>query len=51
MECRDAVDGMAADGGEMRFNPTPETTLEAGDVLIALGHKEQLGRLTLLARS
>jgi voltage-gated potassium channel len=37
--------------GEMRFNPTPDTILQAGDVLIALGHKEQLGRLTLLARS
>ena len=37
--------------GEMQFNPTPETTLEAGDVVIALGHKEQLARLTLLARA
>ena len=37
--------------GEMRFNPTPDTMLEAGDVLIALGHKDQLARLTLLARA
>jgi voltage-gated potassium channel len=37
--------------GHMQFNPQPDLVLEAGDVLIALGHKEQLGRLTLLARS
>ncbi len=37
--------------GQMQFNPTPDTTLEAGDVVIALGHKEQLARLTALARS
>jgi voltage-gated potassium channel len=37
--------------GQMHFNPRPEMLLEAGDVVIALGHKEQLARLTLLARS
>jgi voltage-gated potassium channel len=37
--------------GKMQFNPTPETTLEAGDVVIALGHKDQLTRLENLARS
>lgn len=37
--------------GQMMFNPTPDTTLEAGDVVIALGHKDQLARLTALARS
>lgn len=36
--------------GTMQFNPTPETTLEAGDVVIVLGHKEQLARLENLAR-
>lgn len=36
--------------GQMQFNPRPELTLETGDVIIALGHKEQLGRLTSLAR-
>jgi voltage-gated potassium channel len=37
--------------GQMQFNPTPETTLDAGDVIIALGHKEQLTRLQTLARA
>lgn len=35
--------------GTMQFNPTPETVLEAGDVVIALGHKDQLTRLENLA--
>jgi voltage-gated potassium channel len=37
--------------GKMQFNPTPETTLEAGDVVIVLGHKDQLARLSSLALS
>jgi voltage-gated potassium channel len=38
-------------GGEMRFNPAPEDRLQAGDVLIALGHREQLARLARLGGS
>jgi len=37
--------------GKMEFNPRPDTRLEAGDIVIALGHKEQLGRLENLARA
>jgi voltage-gated potassium channel len=37
--------------GAMQFNPKPDTTLSAGDVLIALGHQEQLGHLENLARA
>lgn len=37
--------------GEMQFNPRPDTTLAAGEVLIVLGHKEQLARLENLARA
>jgi voltage-gated potassium channel len=33
----------------MTFNPSPEVVLEAGDVLICLGHRDQLGRLGALA--
>jgi voltage-gated potassium channel len=36
-------------GGHMLFNPDPETTLEAGDILLAIGHMEQLKRLEALA--
>ena len=35
--------------GKMLFNPTPETLLERGDVLIAIGHRQQLDRLEQLA--
>lgn len=31
-------------------NPTPEAVLEARDVLITLGHRQQLDRLEALAR-
>jgi voltage-gated potassium channel len=36
--------------GKMVFNPTPETVLEARDVLITLGHRQQLDRLETMAR-
>jgi len=35
--------------GRMAFNPEPETVLEAGDVLITLGHRQQLDRLEEMA--
>jgi voltage-gated potassium channel len=35
--------------GKMLFNPTPETVMEAGDVLITLGHRQQLDRLDKIA--
>jgi voltage-gated potassium channel len=35
--------------GKMIFNPTPETVLEGGDVLISIGHRQQLDRLEELA--
>ncbi len=35
--------------GQMVFNPTAETTLEAGDILVAIGHREQLDQLESLA--
>lgn len=35
--------------GHMAFNPEPEVTLEASDVLVAVGHTEQLERLVALA--
>jgi voltage-gated potassium channel len=36
-------------GGHMNYNPAPETVLEPGDTLVAIGHKEQLGQLETLA--
>ena len=36
-------------GGKMAFNPEPEAVLEAGDVLITLGHRQQLDRLEEMA--
>ena len=38
-------------GGRMVFNPEPATILEANDLLIALGHRQQLDRLDQLARA
>src|SRR4051812_33718264 len=35
--------------GNMIFNPDPQTPIEAGDILVALGHKDQLQQLELLA--
>jgi voltage-gated potassium channel len=35
--------------GKMVFNPSPETMLEGGDVLISIGHRQQLDRLEKLA--
>ncbi|HXK08103.1 MAG TPA: potassium channel protein [Vicinamibacteria bacterium] len=36
-------------GGRMAFNPAPEAVLEAGDLLITLGHRQQLDRLEEMA--
>ena len=36
-------------GGHMNYNPAPDTVLEPGDTLVAIGHKEQLGQLESLA--
>jgi voltage-gated potassium channel len=36
--------------GKMVFNPPPEGVLETGDLLITLGHRQQLDRLEALAR-
>jgi voltage-gated potassium channel len=35
--------------GHMQFNPPADAVLEQGDILIAMGHKEQLDRLDQLA--
>jgi voltage-gated potassium channel len=35
--------------GKMAFNPSPETAIEAGDLLITLGHRQQLDRLEQMA--
>jgi voltage-gated potassium channel len=36
-------------GGHMNYNPAPDTVLEPGDTLVAIGHKEQLDQLETLA--
>jgi voltage-gated potassium channel len=36
--------------GKMLYNPTPETVLAAGDVLITLGRRENLDRLQAMVR-
>jgi len=36
--------------GHMVFNPAPELAIASGDVLIAMGHRDQLDRLERLAR-
>jgi voltage-gated potassium channel len=36
-------------GAKMAFNPSPDTALEAADVLITLGRREQLDRLSTMA--
>lgn len=36
-------------GGHMTYNPAPETVLEPGDTLVAIGHKEQLDLLEAMA--
>jgi voltage-gated potassium channel len=35
--------------GDMIFNPAPEAVLEAEDILITLGHRQQLDQLEKLA--
>lgn len=37
--------------GSMRFNPDSDLRIEPGDVLITLGHRQQLDRLERLARA
>jgi voltage-gated potassium channel len=37
--------------GRMVFNPAPHTVIEPGDLLITLGHRQQLDRLEQLARA
>jgi voltage-gated potassium channel len=37
--------------GEIIFNPSGETTIESGDMLIAIGNEESLARLSALARA
>ena len=37
--------------GRMVFNPSPDVPMEVGDLLITLGHREQLDRLETLARA
>jgi voltage-gated potassium channel len=32
--------------GEMKFNPIPSDTLEAGDVIVVIGKKEDLKRMS-----
>jgi voltage-gated potassium channel len=36
--------------GKMVFNPAPEVAIEVGDLLITLGHRDQLDRLEAMAR-
>jgi voltage-gated potassium channel len=36
-------------GGKMAFNPAPDALLEPGDLLITLGHRQQLDRLEAMA--
>lgn len=36
--------------GKILFNPSGEATIEAGDILIAIGHAESLMKLTALAK-
>jgi voltage-gated potassium channel len=36
--------------GRMVFNPAPSVIIEAGDVLIVLGHRQQLDRMEALAK-
>ena len=37
--------------GRMVFNPASDITMEAGDLLITLGHRDQLDRLETMARA
>lgn len=37
--------------GKMLFNPAPEVTIRPGDVLITLGHRDQLDRLEALSQA
>lgn len=48
-EMRITVVAVKKPDGTMVFSPSPEVVLEPGDVLICLGHRDQLGRLSALA--
>lgn len=37
--------------GPLVHNPPPDAVIEAGDILIALGHRQQLDRLEMMARA
>jgi voltage-gated potassium channel len=37
--------------GHMIFNPAPQTVIEAGDILVAIGHRDQLDQLAQLANA
>jgi voltage-gated potassium channel len=37
--------------GKMVFNPSPEAVLEAGDIVVAMGDRQHLDRLEVLARA
>jgi len=50
-EMRITVVAVKKPDGTMVFSPSPEVVLEPGDVLIWLGHRDQLGRLSALAGS
>lgn len=43
--------GIKKEDGQMHFNPVPETTIEAGDVLITLGEPAAIENLELIATS
>jgi voltage-gated potassium channel len=40
--------GISKKDGEMTFNPSSQSRIESGDTLIALGHKNDLKRLSLI---
>ena len=44
-----AEDALSHIAGAMAFNPPPDAALAAGDILIAIGHKDQLEQLASLA--
>jgi voltage-gated potassium channel len=37
--------------GHMLFNPPADAVLEVGDILVAIGHRDQLGTLSIMART
>jgi voltage-gated potassium channel len=49
-ELRVIVVAIKKHAGKMQFNPEADTMLEAGDILVAMGSREQLAQLELMAR-